>query len=88
MVRWHTQTLALLTGIMIGSMQKVWPWKITLESQIIRGKEYVLREENVWPLFNSELVIPLLLICLGFTFVLILEKVSKIHSENYTVSSK
>jgi len=88
MVRWHTQTLALLTGIMIGSMQKVWPWKITLESQIIRGKEYVLREENILPLLDLDLVLPLLLICLGFTFVLILEKIAKTHSKNYTVSSK
>jgi len=88
LLRWHDHTLAILTGIMIGSMRKVWPWKITLESQIIRGKEYALREENVLPLLNSELVIPLLLICLGFTFVLILEKISKIHSKNYPVSSK
>ena len=88
MLRWHDHTLGLLTGIMIGSMRKVWPWKITLESQIIRGKEYVLREENVWPLFNSELVISLLLIFIGFTLVFLIEKISKTHSKNYAISSK
>jgi len=80
--RWHDYTLGILTGIMIGSMRKVWPWKITLESQIIRGKEYVIREENVLPLFNYELFLVILLMCFGFAVVLILEKISKLDSKN------
>ena len=77
LARWHDYTLALLTGIMIGSMRKVWPWKITLESQIIRGKEHVLREENVWPLFDFEFGIALLLMLAGFVLVLLLDKMSR-----------
>tara|TARA_Y100001970_G_C14232255_1_gene859403 strand:- start:317 stop:1333 length:1017 start_codon:yes stop_codon:yes gene_type:complete len=82
MVNWYDHTLALLTGIMIGSMSKVWPWKITLESQIIVGKEYVLRDVNIWPAINSELFISLVLICMGFFTVLIIEKFSRLHSKN------
>ena len=82
LMRWHDYTLALLTGIMIGSMRKVWPWKIALESQIIRGKEHVLREENVWPLLNTELGIALLLMGTGFVMVLMLDKISKSRAEN------
>jgi len=82
LMRWHDYTLALLTGIMIGSMRKVWPWKIALESQIIRGKEHVLREENVWPLLNTELGIALLLMGTGFVMVLMLNKISKSRAEN------
>ena len=77
LARWHDYTLALLTGIMLGSMRKVWPWKITLESQIIRGKEHVLREENVWPLLDFEFGIALLLMLTGFTLVMLLDKISR-----------
>ena len=77
LARWHDYTLALLTGIMLGSMRKVWPWKITLESQIIRGKEHVLREENVWPLLDFEFGIALLLMLSGFTLVMLLDKISR-----------
>ena len=77
LARWHDYTLALLTGIMLGSMRKVWPWKITLESQIIRGKEHVLREENVWPLLNFEFGIALLLMVAGFMLVMLLDKISR-----------
>ena len=81
LVRWHDYTLAILTGIMIGSMRKVWPWKITLESQIIRGKEYVLREENVWPQLDFEFGIALLLMGGGFVLVILLDKISRKHTE-------
>ena len=77
LARWHDYTLALLTGIMLGSMRKVWPWKITLESQIIRGKEHVLREENVWPLLDIEFGIALLLMLTGFMLVMLLDKISR-----------
>ncbi len=81
LVRWHDYTLAILTGIMIGSMRKVWPWKITLESQIIRGKEYVLREENVWPQLDFEFWIALLLMGGGFVLVILLDKISRKRTE-------
>ncbi len=80
--RWNDFTIAFLTGLMIGAMRKIWPWKITLESQIIRGKEHVIREENVWPMLDSELVIALILMFAGFALVLVLEKFSKKSSTN------
>jgi putative membrane protein len=43
-------TLALLGGFMLGSLNKVWPWKQTIESMIDRhGKEVPLVEHNVLP---------------------------------------
>ena len=80
--RGHDFTLALLTGFMIGAMRKVWPWKITLESQIIRGKEHVLQEENVWPLVNTELWISILLMGVGFASVILLDNISKNRAED------
>ena len=82
MMHWHDFTIAFLTGLMIGAMRKVWPWKIAVESQIIRGKEYVIREENVWPLMDVELVIAILLMSAGFALVLVLEKFSGRDSDN------
>ena len=81
LVRWRDYTLAILTGIMIGSMRKVWPWKITLESQIIRGKEYVIWEENIWPLLDFEFGIALLMIGGGFVLVILLDKISQQRAE-------
>ena len=82
LMRWHDFTIAFLTGLMIGAMRKVWPWKVALESQIIRGKEYVIREENVWPIMDGDLVIALLLMSTGFALVLLLEKFSGRSSAN------
>jgi len=82
LTRWHDFTIAFLTGLMIGAIRKVWPWKVSLESQIIRGKEYVIREENVWPLMDSDLIIALMLMSAGFSLVLVLHKISGRSSAN------
>ncbi len=41
--------IALLAGIMCGAMRKVWPWRETLDSVVIRGKVYILAEKNILP---------------------------------------
>lgn len=47
---YHGLTVALLTGFMVGSLNKVWPWKQTVETYIDRhGVEQVLVEKNVSP---------------------------------------
>lgn len=47
---YHTLTVALLTGFMVGSLNKVWPWKQTLETYVdSHGVEQVLVETNVSP---------------------------------------
>lgn len=43
-------TVALLTGFMVGSLNKVWPWKITIETYTDRhGIVKPLLQENVLP---------------------------------------
>ena len=43
-------TLALLTGFMVGSLNKIWPWKHTLEYRLDRhGEQVPLIQENVLP---------------------------------------
>ncbi len=82
LMHWHDFTIAFLTGLMIGAMRKVWPWKVALESQIIRGKEYVIREENIWPLMDVNLMNALFLMSAGFALVLLLEKFSVSRSSS------
>lgn len=47
---YHSATIALLTGFMVGSLNKVWPWKQTLETYTDRhGEVKPLVQENVLP---------------------------------------
>jgi len=47
---YHSQTLAVLTGFLLGSLNIVWPWKHTLESMTGRhGEEIPLVQENLLP---------------------------------------
>ncbi|MCF2950447.1 DUF368 domain-containing protein [Paraglaciecola aquimarina] len=82
---YKTVTLALLGGFMLGSLNKVWPWKHTLESVINRhGKEIPLVQENILPqsfeTLNqqpSQAWFALALMISGLLIVLILEKVGQ-----------
>lgn len=48
--RYHDQTIALLMGFMLGSLNKVWPWKKVLETYTdSRGGVHSLIERNVLP---------------------------------------
>ncbi len=48
--RFHNVTVALLTGFMVGSLNKVWPWKETIETYTDRhGEVKPLVQENVLP---------------------------------------
>ena len=43
-------TLAFLTGLLVGSLNKVWPWKQTLSYRTnSHGQEVPYIQENVWP---------------------------------------
>ncbi len=74
--RHHGLTLAFLTGLMAGSMRKVWPWKEVLETVVIRGKEHVLMERNVLPAVDGDLFAALVLAAAGFSAVWLLERMS------------
>ena len=75
--RWHNTTLAFLTGLMAGSLRKIWPWKETLESVVIRGETHILRERNILPPeMDAALLIALLLAMAGVVLVLLLDRLS------------
>lgn len=72
-------TLAVLTGFIIGSLNKIWPWKEVIASEIINGKRKILEEESVLP-FNyqgeAQIGLALLLAAVGFIFIIFLEKMA------------
>lgn len=78
---YHNVTVALLTGFMIGSLNKVWPWKQTLETYTDRhGEVKPLVQENVLPgtyeaLTGHEpyLLYGVLLAIFGFLFVYLID---------------
>jgi putative membrane protein len=71
----HDVTIALLLGLMLGSLRKIWPWKKTLETALDRhGNTIPLTQINVLPShWNSEVGIALSLALVGFMVVLSLQ---------------
>lgn len=73
--RFHNVTIAVLSGFMLGSLNKVWPWKETVESYIDRhGIVKPLIESNILP--NSQLWEAIGLALAGFAIVCCLERLS------------
>ncbi|MBD0849980.1 DUF368 domain-containing protein [Maribacter arenosus] len=72
-------TLALLTGFILGSLNKIWPWKVILEAKTIGDKIIPLKEQNISP-FNFEgdpqLMFALIAAIIGFSLIFILEKLA------------
>ena len=79
LLHYHDPVVAVLTGFMIGSLNKVWPWKNTLETYLDRhGEVKPLIQENILPPhLDTEFFIALALAIFAFLFVYILEKKSK-----------
>jgi putative membrane protein len=72
--RWHGQTVALLVGVMAGSLWKIWPFRTVLESTTnAKGKLIVLRDALAAPATGGELAVALLLAALGVALVVGLE---------------
>lgn len=73
-------TLAVLTGFIVGSLNKIWPWKEVLASEMINGKLKILKEKSVLPFDyqgEAQLGLALLLAAVGFIFIIFLEKMAK-----------
>lgn len=73
-------TLALLVGFMIGSLNKVWPWKEVLETRInSHGETVPFIEKSILPHdFNgdAQIVTAILLAVFGFLVIYGMEKIA------------
>lgn len=73
-------TLAVLTGFMLGSLNKVWPWKEVVETFVdSHGEVKPLVEHNILP--NAYVLEAVVLMVVGFFLVYFLEKLSAKTSE-------
>ena len=69
--RYHDLTMAILIGLMLGSLRRIWPWKETLTTFFdSHGKEMPALQTNILPpSLNSEVGLAVLFMFLGFLTV-------------------
>ena len=68
-------TLSVLTGFMLGSLNKVWPWKEAVETYVdSHGVTKTLTDTNILP--NEYVGEAVVLMIVGFLLVYVLEKIS------------
>ena len=83
--KFHHLTIAMLAGFMIGSLNKIWPWKITVETYIdSHGEIQPLLQDNVLPArfitetgTDPQLLWAVLLALAGFLLIFMFEGISK-----------
>jgi putative membrane protein len=78
--KYHDLTVALLTGFLVGSLNKIWPWKKVLETRInSHGKVVPYIEENVLPQHfdgNPQLLMATIMLLIGFFLIVVIEKIA------------
>ncbi|WP_276390175.1 DUF368 domain-containing protein [Eudoraea chungangensis] len=78
--RYKNTTLALLTGFILGSLNKIWPWKKVLLFKNFGDKIIPVKEANILPSNfegDPQLLYAVLLGLVGFSLIFILENLAK-----------
>ena len=76
--KFHNLTLAFLAGLITGSLQKIWPWKQVIATQIIRGKEHVIWGHPILPAtIDGEFFLAVVMAIMGFVAVWMIERISR-----------
>jgi len=69
--KWHDLALAALTGMVIGSLRKLWPWKETLVDEA--GQ--IIQQSNVLPAaWTVDVTVDMGLALAAFVLVVILDR--------------
>ena len=78
--KYHDITIALLTGFLVGSLNKIWPWKKVLQTRInSHGKEVPFIDENVLPANydgDPQLLYVVLFAIFGLAIIIVIEKLA------------
>jgi len=77
--RYRDATIAVLTGFMIGSLPKVWPWKIATPEELKKGMGELAMPEDFATKMGADpqLLYAILLVVGGFAVVFLLERLAK-----------
>ncbi|MAX65496.1 MAG: DUF368 domain-containing protein [Bacteriovoracaceae bacterium] len=74
---YHRVMMAILTGFMIGSLRKIWPWREVVEQKIIRGKVHILQDAIYFPnAMTTQEIIAFVFMFSGVGLVFLIEKIS------------
>ena len=80
--KYKNQMLVLLTGLMLGSLNKVWPWKTTISTYLnSHGETKPLLEQSISPFsFNGDpqLIMSIVLAIIGFLLIIGMERVAQL----------
>ena len=70
--KYHDITMALLIGLMLGSLRKIWPWKETVTTLLnSHGNEVHALQTNIIPsCFNKEVFLAIVFMFFGLISVL------------------
>jgi putative membrane protein len=71
---YHNVAIAILTGMVIGSLRKIWPWKNVVEERLADGSVFRTLEQNILPGIQMSTIYQIVIIILGFTAVIYIEK--------------
>ncbi len=76
--RYHNATIAVLIGLMAGSLRKIWPWKETVASIIDRHGEILptVQRNHLPSALTGEVFLAIGLAVAGFVVVMVLDRVS------------
>ena len=72
----HDQTVALLTGFILGSTPIIWPWKHAVTNALKDGTEKVVGYQWQWPAINTEFFNALAIMLLGAAIIIVTEQLA------------
>ena len=79
--RYHNLTVVLLAGFMLGSLNKIWPWKEVISTFTDRhGEIQPLVEKNILPSFSNSsdgILYAIIFAFIGIALILIIELLSR-----------
>jgi putative membrane protein len=74
--KYHDPMVAVLAGFMLGSLRKVWPWKVTVKWMVLPHKKLPLVQHNYLPQFTSEVSKAFLLFSVAIIAIFLLELIA------------
>jgi putative membrane protein len=86
--KYHDLTVALLAGFMLGSLNKIWPWKEVISTRLnSKGELVPVIEQNLWPteymqqIGQPMIIHAILFFALGILLIIAIEKIAQITSQ-------
>ncbi len=84
---YHNATVALLAGFMLGSLNKIWPWREVLEyTTNSKGEQVAAFDKSIWPWYyvditgkDPQIFQAILMMAVGVFIVVIIEKIASRH---------